>query len=85
MTMIKGKPIKIAYIKPPCFDSVTKTDCPRRCVGCAETCPDWAEYIKKRDDVYEKRIVNSRHKSMYGRSYKQAFDRYIKFRKRGRK
>ena len=30
-------------------------ECPRRAVGCAVSCPDWAEYVKERNKDYEKR------------------------------
>jgi hypothetical protein len=29
----------------PCFDTTTRTDCPRRCVGCKIDCPDWEEWL----------------------------------------
>lgn len=38
-------------VKPPC-----KKDCPRRVVGCHAQCPDWDEYVKRRDKEYEKRV-----------------------------
>lgn len=41
--------------KNPCYDSVTHTDCPRRKVGCAIDCPDWAKHIAERDEMYKKR------------------------------
>lgn len=28
-------------------------DCPRRAPGCGVTCPDWAEYVRKRDAGYK--------------------------------
>ena len=28
----------------PCYDVKTKTDCPRRCLGCREKCAEWAEW-----------------------------------------
>lgn len=39
----------------PCYDEKTKTDCPRRHAGCAVDCPKWADYIKERDEMYERR------------------------------
>ena len=83
MSERRGKPIQIAYVKPPCFDTVTKTDCSRRCVGCAKTCPDWAEYIEKRNTVYKDRVVNGEHKHMYGRLHTHNLDRFRKRRKAG--
>ena len=35
-------------MKNPCFDTSSRTDCPRRHAGCAATCPEWAKYEKKR-------------------------------------
>jgi len=29
---------------PPCYNRKTRTDCPRRAVGCRATCPEWQEY-----------------------------------------
>lgn len=40
-------------MKNPCYNKQTKTDCPRRCAGCAINCPDWAEYVKKRAERYK--------------------------------
>lgn len=37
-------------LKPPC-----DRDCPRREAGCGAACPDWAEYVKRRDQEYERR------------------------------
>lgn len=39
----------------PCYDKKTKTDCPRRCKGCAVNCPEWAAYVRERNKVYEQR------------------------------
>ena len=39
----------------PCYDRNAKTSCPRRHEGCAVDCPEWAEYLKKRDAEYKKR------------------------------
>lgn len=30
--------------KPPCFDTTTNTDCPRRSPRCRATCPEWKEW-----------------------------------------
>lgn len=30
--------------RPPCFDEATRTDCPRRYVGCRADCPEWQEW-----------------------------------------
>lgn len=46
-------------MKNPCFNEETRTDCPRRCSGCAVSCPDWAAYVKERDAEYERRKIES--------------------------
>lgn len=33
-------------IRPPCFDEATRTDCPKRCVGCRADCPEWKAWEK---------------------------------------
>lgn len=33
-------------IRPPCFDEATRTDCPRRYVGCRADCPEWQAWEK---------------------------------------
>ena len=30
--------------QPPCYEPKTRTDCPKRCVGCKSYCKAWAEY-----------------------------------------
>lgn len=40
---------------PPCRDRKTNADCPRRHVGCAVTCPEWAKYVESRSVDYEDR------------------------------
>ena len=42
-------------LKNPCFNSETKTNCSKRCAGCAATCPDWKKYSQERDEQYEQR------------------------------
>jgi hypothetical protein len=44
-------------LENPCFDSTTKTSCPRRCEGCHSNCPEWKAYEVKRDEMYAKRKV----------------------------
>ena len=46
-------------IKNPCFNEETATDCPRRCVGCGATCPEWLKYTEEREKEYEKRLVRA--------------------------
>lgn len=42
-------------IPNPCYDPVTKTDCPHRKQGCATKCPYWADYVEERDADYKER------------------------------
>ena len=42
-------------IHQPCFDVKTRTDCPDRKAGCGASCEKWAEYVKARDEFYERR------------------------------
>lgn len=46
-------------LKTPCYDTKTKTDCPRRCAGCSVNCPEWAKYLKKRDELYRHRAIEN--------------------------
>lgn len=39
----------------PCYDIQTRTDCPRRCVGCRDTCLEWAEWTILHDAELEKK------------------------------
>nr|DAM96998.1 MAG TPA: hypothetical protein [Caudoviricetes sp.] len=39
----------------PCYDYKFHEDCPNRKPGCHSTCPEWAEYEKKRDREYTRR------------------------------
>lgn len=32
--------------RPPCFDEATRTDCPKRHVGCRADCPEWQAWEK---------------------------------------
>ena len=36
--------------KPPCFNAETRTDCPRRYVGCKADCQEWHSYIIAREE-----------------------------------
>lgn len=44
----------------PCYDEVTRTDCPKRTADCAKDCPKWAEHVKKREEIYEARLKETR-------------------------
>lgn len=41
--------------KNPCYNTETKTDCPKRCAGCATTCEKWKTYLIEREAVYDER------------------------------
>ena len=42
-------------LKRPCYDELTKTDCPDRCAGCSAHCERWAEYVAARNAEYAER------------------------------
>jgi hypothetical protein len=62
-------------IESPCYDTKTKTDCPRRCEGCAINCPEWAEYVEKRDEARRKRYAESSANSAIVNSHMSHSDR----------
>ena len=39
----------------PCYNFITKTDCPDRKVGCSSKCEKWTKYEAKRNEEYERR------------------------------
>lgn len=47
----------------PCFDEKTRTDCPKRCVGCKTSCPAWAEWLiihaREKDEIRRKKYQDS--------------------------
>lgn len=46
--------------KPPCYNQETKTDCPRRYIGCSAECEAWHEYlIAKAEEAEERRKRNA--------------------------
>ena len=49
----------MSNIPCPCYDEVTKTDCPRRHSGCAINCEEWHDYAKRRDEEYRRRLAES--------------------------
>lgn len=49
-------------LQNPCYNTQTKTDCPKRCAGCATTCPEWAKYTQERNKMYEQRAAENRAK-----------------------
>ena len=40
--------------QPPCFDKATKTDCPRRYIGCKAECGAWHEWLAVHDAEMQK-------------------------------
>lgn len=58
-------------IQHPCYNPATKQDCPRRKAGCFADCPEWAEYLVKRAEEYQRR----EHLSKVGDLY---YDRGVK-------
>lgn len=50
----------------PCYNKATKTGCPRRAPGCAVNCPEWAEYTKERESVYDARKKTLAHERDFG-------------------
>ena len=46
-------------------------DCPDRKAGCAISCPKWAEYIKKREAEYSRRLDIKR----IGEAIRDGYDR----------
>lgn len=43
-------------IQNPCYNPITKTDCPRRCVGCRSLCKEWALYMRAKEEEYAERL-----------------------------
>lgn len=41
----------------PCYNVVTKQDCPRRSATCRLSCPEWKKYVEERDKEYARRHV----------------------------
>lgn len=41
-------------MKQPC-----DRNCPRRCPGCAVSCPDWAAYLREREEEYKRRLAEA--------------------------
>lgn len=65
-------------MKNPCFNEETRTDCPKRCAGCAVSCPDWAAYVKERDAEYERRKEQADIDWIVHRGLDKAFERRMK-------
>jgi hypothetical protein len=43
-------------MRTPCYDVKTKTDCPKRKVGCRKDCKAWAEHEAERKACYKQRL-----------------------------
>lgn len=65
-------------MKNPCFNKETRTDCPKRCAGCAVNCPEWATYEKERNAEYERRRIQFEIDSISYDGIRKAQERYIK-------
>lgn len=66
-------------MKPPCYDSKTKTDCKDRCTGCSTICALWHKYVEERDKVYEERAQKAQEfgaESTAKRRLQKKIDRY---------
>lgn len=69
-------------IDNPCYDSETKTDCPRRCGGCQVDCPEWKEYEAKRAELYRQRAVQYRANSIIKDIKYERHDKFLKKKQR---
>ena len=43
---------------PPCYNTATRTDCPRRHAGCQTSCREWKRYLVERDKIYVERQLS---------------------------
>lgn len=72
--------------KPPCFDEQTRTDCPRRAVGCREGCEAWKAYraaheVEKQKEARDKAAYYEARdfaEGLDGRNRSEASRRYMK-------
>lgn len=62
----------------PCYNELTKTDCPDRCAGCAAHCERWAAYVASRNKDYKRRLGVAIAKSDYNG---HRVDRMVRIRK----
>lgn len=60
----------------PCYDVVTKQDCPRRSATCRIFCPEWKKYVEERDKEYERRYATT---SSYTAAYTEKKKNNLKF------
>lgn len=60
-------------IAPPCYDRINQIDCPKRIVGCRETCDRWKLYEEAKAIQYElkeKAYINLDVQFSYSRKYR---------------
>lgn len=72
-------------LENPCYDTKTKTDCPRRCGGCQLNCPEWKAYEVKRAELYRKRTVQYQANSVIEENKFDAHAKFVKKRERIRR
>lgn len=49
--------------RPPCYDETTRTDCPRRYVGCRAECTKWHDWLAIHESEREVTRRNKRNES----------------------
>lgn len=49
--------MSIIYIDNPCYNKLTKVDCPNREPYCGATCKKWKAYEKMRNEEYKKELI----------------------------
>ena len=59
----------------PCFDPVSRIDCPHRSANCSVSCPKWKEYAAERDAEYERRRADK----SYTAGYTETNDKLLKY------
>lgn len=59
----------------PCFDPVSRTDCPHRSTNCRVSCPKWKEYAAERDAEYERRRIDSE----FTEGYTESVNRRLRY------
>ena len=56
---------KPKFLKPPCYNRETKTDCPNRKDGCRSDCEKWQEFEKDNALAREYRRKCSEHNGLF--------------------
>ena len=69
----------------PCFDTKTRTDCPRRYVGCKASCEQWHEWLAIHEQEKQE-IDRKRHegKEALDHAYRRV-EVFTRYNKKGRK